>query len=263
MSSLAFLHADVGVGAPAARSPMAREAGAAGARLQTRDGWEVAYAYCEREVELRACRETVAFADLSHLGTLELQGDPEACAAALRRAGAAAHSEAPGAGPLLGAGHELGAGPRLGEAMRAQEAWWCPLTPRRLHVICEPAATAALRCALESSFDGHVLDVTAAFAALAIVGPLAREVFARFCALDLRRAQAPVGALRPGSAGRTPACVLREGDARYLLVFGAAYGSYMWEVVSDAVARQGGRAVGLDALAEATAGASGAGRAHA
>ncbi|HEX4806093.1 MAG TPA: hypothetical protein VFU94_09345 [Conexibacter sp.] len=223
MSSLAFLSADA-PGAPAAVSPMAREAAAAGARFETRDGWEVAISYAGLKVEQQAIRETVGFADVSHLGVLELQGDLSSVE---------------------------GVALQCGTAVRHDDAWWCAATPERAFVICAPSATASLRDALAASFKGHVLDMTSGFAAVAIAGPLARETFARFCALDLRPTVTPVAGFRPGSVARTPGYVLREGPDRYLALVGAAVGSYVWEVVADAATHLGGRPVGVDALAEA------------
>jgi glycine cleavage system aminomethyltransferase T len=222
--SLEFLHTDAPDG-PVARSPMAREAAAAGARFETRDGWEVAVAFADEGVERLACREAVGFADRSHLGKLELQGSPEALDA-------------------------LDGMPSLGDglAARAEDAWWCRIAPERALVLCAPSATAALRARLSESFAGHVLDVTAVYGAVAIAGPLARETFARFCALDLRPHVTPVRGFRPGSVARTPGFVLREGDQLYLALFGAAYGAYMWEVVADTAAHLGGRPVGVDAI---------------
>jgi sarcosine oxidase gamma subunit len=96
--------------------------------------------------------------------------------------------------------------------------------------------------------------VTTAFAAIAIGGPLAREVFARFTAIDLRDPITPLRGFRPGSVGRTPGAILREGEQRWLMLFGAALGQYMWTVVSDAAESLGGGAVAADAL-EPVAGA--------
>lgn len=134
----------------------------------------------------------------------------------------------------------------LGTAERRGGAWWCPVTPARALLIGEPGA----------AVNGEAtVDVTASYAALAIVGPLAREAIARLSAVDLRPAVAPVGAFRPVSVARTPAMVLREAEERYLVLFGAALGEYMWTVVADAATHLGGGPVGADALvpaAEAT-----------
>lgn len=172
-----------------ARSPMERQAVAAGARLELRDGWEVA--------RFDDVDRPVGFADLSHLTKFEVRGRFEP-----------------------------------GRATRAGNAWWCPYTAERALVIGERA-------------DG--VDVTCVYAALRILGPLARELFARFTALDLRPSVMPVGAFRPGSVARTPGAVLREAEDRYLMLFGAALGEYMWTVVADAAERLGGGPVGVDA----------------
>ena len=48
--------------------------------------------------------------------------------------------------------------------------------------------------------------------------------------------------------------VVREGEDRFLLLFGWAVGAYVWETVSDAAAHLGGAPVGLDALDEVAIG---------
>jgi glycine cleavage system aminomethyltransferase T len=197
-----------------ARSPMEREALAAGAKLEQRDGWNVAVSF---EGEERH-RSTVAFADRSHIGKLELHGEH---------------------------GLELGVG------TRRDDAWWCPTSRERALVLCEPDRTADLRARL----GGEVVDLTSAMGALTIAGPLAPEVFARFTAIDLRPTVTPVHGFRPGSVARTPGAILREADDRWLMLFGAALGSYVWTVVADAAAGLGGGPVGTEAFAEVSAGA--------
>jgi glycine cleavage system aminomethyltransferase T len=214
-----------------ARSPMEREARAAGARVERRDGWNVALRFDGEEPERRRCEESVGFADRSHLGKVELQADAADLAALT--------------GPL-----------DLGSATRADGAWWCPYSAERALVLCEPGDVAELRTRLEGAAPEcagptSVIDVTTAFAALTVVGPLAGELFARFSAVDLRPAVTPLHGFRPVSVARTPGTVLREGDQRYLMLFGAALGSYMWTVVADAAESLGGGPVGLEALADA------------
>jgi glycine cleavage system aminomethyltransferase T len=184
-----------------ARSPMEREALAAGAVLEARDGWNVAVSFEGRQ----DFSGTVSFSDRSHLGKLEVHG---------------AH------GLTLGT-----AEPRAG-------AWWCPYTSERALVLCEPAQTASLLASLDA------VDLTSAYGALAISGPLARELFARFTALDLRPHVTPVHAFRPGSVARTPGAILRESEDSWLMLFGAAVGSYVWTVVADAAEALGGGPVG-------------------
>jgi glycine cleavage system aminomethyltransferase T len=198
--SLDFLSPSTGA---LCRSPMERQALAAGAELEERDGWSVAVRFDGLEAERARCAETVGFADMSHLGKVEVQGP-----------------------------HDL----ELGTARLVDDAWWCPYTADRAIVLCPPAA------------ERDLVDVTTAFAALALEGPLARELFARFTALDLRDAVTPVRAFRPGSVARTPGAVLRQSEARWLMLFGAALGQYVWTVVADAAESLGGGPVGVDAL---------------
>ncbi len=123
----------------------------------------------------------------------------------------------------------------FGVAERRDGAWWCRLTPTRALVIGAVAPSG--------------LDVTTSYAALTIAGPLAREVFARFSAIDLRPKVTPVGALRPGSVARQPGIVICEAEDRYLYLFGWATGEYVWSVVADAGHHLSGRPMGIDALA--------------
>jgi glycine cleavage system aminomethyltransferase T len=168
-----------------ARSPMERQALAAGARFEVRDGWNVAVSY--------PTNGALTWTDMSHVCKLEVHGR-----------------------------HEL----VLGQASRANGTWWCPVTRDRTLVIGDG--------------DAEGLDVTCSFAALSVAGPGVREVFARFCALDLREREMPIGAFRPGSVARTPGYVLREDEDRFLMLFGWALGEYMWGVVADAATSLGG-----------------------
>lgn len=209
--SLAFLSP---AGGAAIRSPLADAAFAAGAEIETHEGWELPVSFGDPAAEAAACREEVGFADLSHLTKLEVRGDGGAFEAGL--------------------------------ATRADGAWRCPVAPGLSLTICEPAAAEAARASLPEG--ARVVDLSGTLAAMAVAGPRAREVFARFCALDLRPSRLPLHGFRPGSVARTPGYVLREGDDRFLVLFGSAFGAYFWETVHDAAYHLGGRPVGLEAL---------------
>ena len=223
MTALAFL--SPGPDAPA-RSPMAPGAAAAGATFEARDGWEVATSFTDLDTERALCESSVGFADVSHLGKIEVQGDVSSIT-----------------------GHNL----ELGHALRAQGAWWCPYSAQRAVVLCAPGDTVALRdhltaSAADASGLASVIDVTTAQGAMTILGPLARETFARFTAIDLRPQITPPMAFRPGSVARTGGAILCEAPDRYLMLFGAALGQYVWTVVTDAAGHLGGGPVGVDAL---------------
>lgn len=130
-----------------------------------------------------------------------------------------------------------GADGEFGTADRDGDAWLCRLTASR-----------ALQIGGTAPPEGG-LDVTCTYAALTILGPLARETIARFCALDLRPDKAPPHSFRPGSIGRQPGMILVEGPDRFLLLFGWATGEYMWTVVEDAARHLGGGPVGMETLA--------------
>ena len=226
--SFEFLAPGAALGGIVAHSPMERLAKAAGARLEVRDGWNVA-------LDFDVPPGTVAWTDTSHLVKLELQASPADLAVIVAR----------------GAG---GAGLEHGRASRAAGAWWCPLTDQRALVLCEPRAAAALREALEAAVAdvpgaAGLTEVTTVYAALTITGQQARELFARFCSLDLRDVSTPVRGLRPGSVARSPGLVLRESGDRFLMLFGWALAEYMWTVVADAARHLGGGPAGVEALA--------------
>jgi glycine cleavage system aminomethyltransferase T len=127
----------------------------------------------------------------------------------------------------------------FGTATRSGDGWLCPLTPSRALVVgAAPDATAT----------PDAIDVTTCFAALTILGPLGRELIARFCAIDLRPQVSPPGSFRPGSIARQPGMIVCEAPERFLLLFGWAVGEYMWTVVQDAGRQLGGAPVGVDAL---------------
>jgi glycine cleavage system aminomethyltransferase T len=182
-----------------ARSPMERQARAAGARFKLRDGWNVAASIAGEGAALGA----VGFCDCSQLRKYEVQGDLP---------------------PL-----------ELGRATVDGDSTWLPMTASRALVLGADPGNGAL-------------DVTTAFGALRLAGPLARETFARFTAIDLRPHVTGPGDWRPGSVARTPGGILCEAEDRYLMLFGSALGQYVWTVVEDAARQLGGGPVGYDAL---------------
>jgi heterotetrameric sarcosine oxidase gamma subunit len=239
--SLDFLTPDA---APArevhARSPMERPAVAAGARLARIEGWNVPNAYCEPSAEWARLGRTVGFVDRSSLTKLELQAEPRELARIVAHAGG-------------GLALEPGLAARSPAGSATEGTWWCPVTPARVLVLSEPGADANVRGALaqaaaEAQGTATLVDVTCGLVALSLIGPQARELLARFCAIDVRPAVTPSRGFRPGSVARTPGYVLVEAEDRLLVLVGWALGEYLWQVVADAAADLGGGPVGAEAL---------------
>ena len=167
--------------------------------------------------EQAALERAVAWADASHLPKLEVGGEA----------------------PL-----ELS----FGRGTRTEDGWWLPMTRSRTLLL-------DARDGARDRLGAAAVDVTTAFAALVVAGPLARETFARFTALDLRPQVCRPGAWRPGSVARTPGGILCLAEDRFLMLFGAALGQYMWTVVSDAARHLGGGPAGADVLVREEVGA--------
>jgi heterotetrameric sarcosine oxidase gamma subunit len=218
---------------PALRSPIEWAHRDAGARAGERAGWRSVSDYGDPAAEAAACERSVGVADLSYLGKLELQ------AAAALVSGIVAD--------LAG-----GATLSLGQAALRGEVWWCPITPERVLAVTPPEATAGVRDELEAAASGEsfasVQELTTALGSNAVVGPLAREAFARSTALDMRPGVFGEGAFAPVSVARVPGMVLRTGGDSFLHLFGAGYAQYIWTVFVDAAEHLGGRAVGVDAV---------------
>ena len=195
--SLEFLSPDAatseGAFAPLARSPLAHPAQVAGAICESRDGWEVAASFGDPAAERELARAAVGFADLSHLGKLEVQarGDARRDLRRQRRRAGARPGHPRGRRLVGAADRRAGAGD--------------------LRALAARAAAGGARTNANAAPGAGVLDLTAAYGALTLLGPMARETFARFSAIDLRPAVTPVEGCgrarwraRPGSSSAKP-----------------------------------------------------------
>lgn len=218
---------------PPLRSPIEWAHRDGAASYAERAGWRLVADYGDPAREAEACERSVGLADLSHLGKLEVQGAAEAVAGIV--------------GSLA-----AGASVSTGQATLSGGVWWCPITPERVLALTPPGATAGVRGALEAATSGDafvsVCEQTTSLGSNAVVGPLARETFARSTALDMRPEAFGESAFAPVSVARVPGMVLRIGTDSFLHLFGSGYANYVWSVFVDAAEHLGGRAVGIDAL---------------
>lgn len=125
-----------------------------------------------------------------------------------------------------------------GEELNLEGVITYRISNRRALVFCPPARAAATRAALGDRF---VLDLSGAFAIIALAGPESQTVLRRLTHLHHL----------PGSAevAHIQAHVLAPGGTTWI-VCAQELGHYLWEVVVDRAAALGGGPVGVDALAQ-------------
>jgi hypothetical protein len=193
----AFLSPAAAAAGVGLRTPMERSHLAAGAALEDVDGWRVAAYPADGEAP-------ATLTDLSHLGKLDLRGPAEEF------------------DTLTGG---LGTG-----AARADEGvWTLRLTPTHGYVLCPFPRLSALR----DRIGAAALDVTSAYAAVALGGEGRLAVFNRSSGLDVREARFGPGRCMAGSVMRVPTLVLNRGGDLVMLV-AWEYGEYFWDAILDA-----------------------------
>ena len=123
-----------------------------------------------------------------------------------------------------------------GTAPEGRGVVWYPLSPRRALCFCHAPEAASVRGQLA---DRRVLDVTGAYAIIALTGPEAETVVRRITHLhDL-----PKG----GEIAHVSGHLLAQPPG-YWIVVAQEYGHYVWDVVVDRASALGGGPVGVDAL---------------
>ncbi|HEY0389654.1 MAG TPA: sarcosine oxidase subunit gamma family protein [Gaiellales bacterium] len=191
----------------ALRSPMERTHRAAGAELESHDGWRIA-AYPPNG------SASAWLADLSHVGKIDVRGTAEQI-------------------------DTLTGGSELGRASHVDGVWTLRLSPSHAIVLCPFGRVAELRERIRSgAADLTVVDMTCGWAAMMIGGEHVREVFMRSSSLDVRPHRFPAGACMPGSVMRCASIVLND-EGRFWVLCGWEFGEYMWDSLLDAGATLG------------------------
>jgi hypothetical protein len=193
----AFLSPAAAASGVGLRTPMERTHIASGAALEDVDGWRVAAYPPNGEA-------AATLTDISHLGKLDLRGSPEELDA-------------------------LTAGLGPGAAREDDGVWTLRLTPTHGYVLCPFPRVNALR----DRIGGAALDVTCAYAAVALGGERRLDVFNRSSGLDVRESRFGADRCMAGSVMRVPTLVLNRGGDLVMLV-SWEYGEYFWDAILDA-----------------------------
>jgi sarcosine oxidase, subunit alpha len=197
--------------------------------------------------EVRAVREGVGLIDVGTLGKLEIRG-PDATAF-LERIYVGSYARQPvGRTRYALACDMTGAIIDDGVACRLAEDWFY-VTATTSGV--DTLYRAMLRWNAEWRLAVDVANVTAAYAAVNIAGPLARQVLQRLAGdVDLAPERFPYLAVREGTLAGVPVRLLRVGfvgELGYEIHCPASYGAGLWELLVDAGASCDLRPFGVEA----------------
>jgi heterotetrameric sarcosine oxidase gamma subunit len=212
-----------------------------GARFTERAGWRVADAYTAPEAETARAREAVGLSDVSAWGKLGLRGETveslgvKLTGRTLPAVGRASWERLNGASVLL--------------CRRAADEVLVLTTPEEQSVVAD-----VLTRTVESAGCVHLTDLTAAFAAVDVIGPRLGALFERLVAVDLS-AIPPLGVVQCELA-HVHAIMVRL-DHPTLSVFRVLvpreYGDFVWHTLGEAGYDLGLSPIGATAHAQLTA----------
>jgi heterotetrameric sarcosine oxidase gamma subunit len=198
----AFLSPAAASGDAELRTPMERSHLAAGAEIQSHEGWRIAVYPDNGPVAAWA-------ADLSHHGKIDVRGP-------------AAQID------------EITGRLDLGRASSVDGVWTLRLSPTHAVVLCPFGRVDELRTRIAGQSEALcVVDMTCGWAAVMIGGEKVREVFMRSSSLDVRPHRFPHGACTAGSVMRCGSILLNDEDRLWVLC-GWEFGEYMWDSLLDA-----------------------------
>jgi glycine cleavage system aminomethyltransferase T len=179
-----------------------------GATIVERHGRRVAVDFGSAASEAAVCRSHVGLAERSDRATLELRGPGEDVDRALERL------------------------TTLGD-----RAWWARLSTGRAIVRCEGEHEGTCTSAMMEAERASILDVSADYVAIELVGPRAEEV---------------LQAAGVDPDGEDPVIIMREHDDGIELLIPLSHGPALWNRLLQAGEPYEVACVGLDALEQLT-----------
>lgn len=212
-----------------------------GASMVEKDGWLVAERYGSVDAEMEMAAQAGGICDISPMGKLDVQGN----------------------NALAGVGEALGlSGPLpVSGTRRVEEGGVAAigLAHDEALVLTPAGDVASIAEQLEKGLDGcaHLVDVTSAWAAIAVVGPLAHRVLSKVAELDLDPRVFPDGGCVQGKAVEVHVIVLRSDVGKtlgYQVLVTRDYGEYLWEPLLHAGHGEGVGPVGFEALSRLRSG---------
>lgn len=242
---------------PFRQTPLHRRHVELGARMMPAGNWQRPAYYpaadgtldrerCMRE-EVRHVREKVGLIDVSTLGGLEIRG-PDA-AEFVNRIYTFGFLKQP-------VGRTRYAAMTNEQGVVIDDGVSCRLGEDHFYVTATTSGVTQVHRSMlqwnaQWRLDVDIANVTSAYAAVNVAGPLSRKVLEKVCTgVDLSAQAFPYLELREGRVGEAPARLLRVGfvgELGYELHVPSRYGEYLWDVLMTAGAEFGIRPFGVEA----------------
>lgn len=217
---------------------------ALGARLVERDGWQAPEVYTSVGEEVEMVRGAGGICDISPVGKLDVQGT-EALA---------------GLNKILGLSKPLNVGRAVSVEIKLEDgvirrATAVGLACDEVLILTQPGEAASISRQLEGELAGcaHLVDVTSAWAGVAIVGPQSYRVLSKLAELDLDPLVFPDRGCVQGKAAEVHVIIVRSdigGALGYQLFVTRDFGEYIWNALLHAGRSDGVGPVGTKALDE-------------
>ena len=199
-----------------------------GAILVDHGGWDLPFEYTSAEEEVKSAMARAGFCDVSPQGKLSLQGRD----LPVFLQGALPGAAAP---PVHGVAVST---LKASDNATPTEVTLSRFAEDEAFLTCSSEALDAVSAALRPSGEClHVVDVTANFAGISIIGPSGGLLLAKLTDLDLRPREFPDLSCAQGMAVEVYAIVVRKdiGDMpAYHLYVTRDFGAYVWEAIAEA-----------------------------
>ncbi len=199
-------------------------------------GWRFPEAYTTPAAEIAAARKSVALADVTPHGKLQIEG------AAALEAARAAFGHAPEA---------------IGAGVPVEGGYLYRLRHDQFYLSTPPGGEGSAQARLEAAIADNrwfvtVTDLTQGLAEMRVIGPHSRSLLSKVCALDFQPDAFPNLAAKQTSLAKTRQLILRRdfGNLPAFTCVGAqSLGAYVWEVMLEAGQEFGLVPMGIAALA--------------
>jgi heterotetrameric sarcosine oxidase gamma subunit len=222
---------------PTKLTPLCQIAQSLGAKFVEMGGWRFAESYTSIEAEMAAARDSVALADVTPHGKLQIEG---AAALDVLRGAFSAVPES------------------IGHGIQVEAGYLYRLRHDQFYLSTPPGGESKVFVQLEAAvvnreFFVTVTDMTHGLADIRMIGPASRAVLSQLCGLDFTDEAFPNMTAKQTSLAKTKQLILRRDFGAlptYTIIGAQSLAAYLWDVMMEAGHDFGIAPIGVAALRE-------------